>query len=94
MTKALSIEEIEDAAAGMKEDLQRKANQGILRKDINSAMAALAGIGHIDDFVYRLQIRAGSQLRTYVARGRGRPRKAAAQDESAELGRTEKSRRK
>jgi hypothetical protein len=73
----ISIEAIEHAAAGMKEDLQRKANQGILRNDLNRAMAALAGIGHIDAFVQLLTIRAGSQFDNYVAtkRGRGRPRK-------------------
>jgi hypothetical protein len=71
----LSIEQIEVAAAGMKEDLQRQANQGILRNDLNRALAALAGIGHIDSFVYLLKIRSGSQLGQYVARKRGRPRK-------------------
>lgn len=77
----ISIEEIEAAAAGMKEDLQRKANQGILRNDLNRAMAALAGLGHIDEFVYLLKIRAGSQLRTFVPRRRGRPKKASASDQ-------------
>lgn len=71
----ISIEQIEQAAAGMKEDLQRKANQGILRNDLNRAMAALAGLGHIDDFVYLLKVRSGSQLTHYVPRRRGRSRK-------------------
>jgi hypothetical protein len=71
----LSIEEIERAAAGMKEDLQRKANQGILRNDLNRAMTALAGITHINDFVYLLRIHSGSELRKYVPRKRGRPRR-------------------
>lgn len=78
----ISIEEIEAAAAGMKEDLQRKANQGILRNDLNRAMAALAGLGHIDEFVYLLKIRAGSQLRSFVTqRRRGRPKKSATPDQ-------------
>jgi hypothetical protein len=71
----LSIEQIEAAAAGMKEDLQRQANQGILRNDLNRALAALAGISHIDSFVYLLKIRSTSQLGGYVPRKRGRPRK-------------------
>jgi hypothetical protein len=71
----LTIEQIEAAAAGMKEDLQRKANQGILRKDLNRAMTALAGIEHINDFVYLLKIRSGSTFDHFMAtrRGRGRP---------------------
>lgn len=71
----LSIEQIEAAAAGMKEDLQRQANQGILRNDLNRALAALAGIGHIDSFVYLLKIRSTSQLGQYIPPKRGRPRK-------------------
>jgi hypothetical protein len=70
----LTIEQIEIAAADMKEDLQRKANQGILRNDVNRAMVALAGMAHIDDFVYQLRIRSGSQLTNYAPRRRGRPR--------------------
>lgn len=79
----LSIEQIERAADGMKEDLQRKANQGILRNDLNRALTALAGIGHIDEFVYLLKVRSESHLESYVARRRGRPRKAA--PESSQL---------
>lgn len=71
----LSLEQIEAAASGMKEDLQRQANQGILRNDLNRALAALAGIGHIDSFVYLLKIRSGSQLSGYTPRKRGRPKK-------------------
>jgi hypothetical protein len=58
----LSIDQILLAAEGMKEDLQRKANQGILRNDINRALVALSSIGAIDDFVYLLKVRSGSQL--------------------------------
>lgn len=62
MSSPLSIDEILQAAQGMKDDLQRKANQGILRNDLNRAVQALAGIGVIDDFVYLLKIRSNSQL--------------------------------
>jgi hypothetical protein len=58
----LSIDQIMSAAAGMKEDLQRKANQGILRNDVHRSLVALASMGAIDDFVYVLKINAGSQL--------------------------------
>jgi hypothetical protein len=73
----LSIERIKRVAAGVKEDLQRKANQGILRNDLNRAMVALAGIKQIDDFVYALEIESGSQMHTWLAspRRRGRPRR-------------------
>jgi hypothetical protein len=79
----LSIDEIVRAAEGMKEDLQRKANQGIMRNDLNRALQALSGIGVIDEFVYLLKVRSGSQMglpvmpapRRMDARGK---RKAAA----------------
>lgn len=58
----ISIDAILAVAAGMKEDLQRQANQAILRNDLNRGLGALATINGIDDFIYRLQIRAGSQL--------------------------------
>lgn len=58
----LSLEAILAVAAGMKEDLQRQANQGVLRNDLNRALGALATINGIDDFVYRLKISAGAQL--------------------------------
>lgn len=62
MPLELSIEAILAVAAGMKEDLQRQANQGVLRNDLNRALGALATINGIDDFCFRLKIRAGSQL--------------------------------
>jgi hypothetical protein len=58
----LSIDVIIAVATGVKEDLQRRANQGVLRNDLNRAIGALASINAIDDFVYSLKIRAGSQL--------------------------------
>jgi len=58
----LSIDAIIAVAAGMKEDLQRQANQGVLQNNLNKALGALASINAIDDFVYRLKIRSGSQL--------------------------------
>jgi hypothetical protein len=58
----LSIDAILAVAAGMKEDLQRQANQGVLRNDMNRALGALASINAIDNFVYRLQVRSGSLL--------------------------------
>ena len=58
----LSIEQIEFVCVGMKEDLQRRANQGIMRKDFNRALEALTGIGTVDDLLYRLRIRDGSLL--------------------------------
>jgi hypothetical protein len=58
----LSIDAILVVATGMKEDLQRQANQGILRNDLNRALVALGNITAIDDFCYRLKMVAGSQL--------------------------------
>jgi hypothetical protein len=58
----LSIDAIIAVADGMKEDLQRKANQGVRRGDLNQALIALGNIQAVDDFVYALKIRSGSQL--------------------------------
>lgn len=80
----ISIEEIESAAAGLKDDLQRKANQGIRKKDWEQGIGSLASMQAIDDFVYLLKIRAGSELRTFVSRRRGRPKKASPVDRPAQ----------
>jgi hypothetical protein len=66
----LSIEQILSAAEGKKQDLQREANRGILRNDMPRALGALSSINAIDDFVYLLKIRSGSQLGLPVARKR------------------------
>jgi hypothetical protein len=58
----ISLDAILAVAAGMKEDLQRDANRSVLRNDLNRALGALASVNAIDDFVYRLKIRSGSQL--------------------------------
>lgn len=58
----LSIDAVTAVAEGMKQDLQREANRSVLRNDLNRALGALASINAIDDFVYRLKIRSGSQL--------------------------------
>jgi len=58
----LSIDAILAVSEGMKEDLQRQANQGILRNDLNRSLVALGSMNAVDDLVYRLKIRAGSQL--------------------------------
>jgi hypothetical protein len=58
----LPIDAIVAVAQGMKEDLQREANRAVLRNDLNRALGALATINGIDDLVYRLKIRSGSQL--------------------------------
>ncbi len=58
----LSIDAVIAVAEGMKQDLQREANRSVLRNNLNLALGALASINAIDDFVYRLKIRSGSQL--------------------------------
>ena len=58
----LSIDAIIAVAEGMKQDLQRDANRAIRRNDLNAALGSLASMNSIDDFVYRLKIRSGSQL--------------------------------
>jgi hypothetical protein len=58
----LSLDSILAVAEGMKQDLQRDANRAVLRNDLNRALGALASINALDDFVYRLKIRSGSQL--------------------------------
>jgi hypothetical protein len=66
----LSIDQILFAAAGMKEDLQRQANRYILRNDMPRALGALCSIETVDNFVYLLKVRSGSQLGLPKVRGR------------------------
>jgi hypothetical protein len=60
--RPLSIEEIEAAARGFKEDLQREANRMIRRHNNTGALVALEGIEYINNFVSTLAPRAGSRL--------------------------------
>jgi len=60
--RPLTIEEIEEAAQGFKEDLQRAANRAVRQKGTDKALAALESIEAINSFVYTLKMRAGSDL--------------------------------
>jgi hypothetical protein len=68
----LSIEEIEETAAGFKEDLQRDANRKVRRHDTAGALGSLEAIEYVDKFVYTLKLRAGSQLGQLVRPARAR----------------------
>ena len=71
--KPLTIEEIEEAAQGFKDDLQRAANRAVRQKDTDKALAALESIEAINSFVYTLKVRAGSELRRATWPARARP---------------------
>ena len=60
--RLLSIDEIEAAARGFKDDLQREANRMIRRHNNANALVALEGIEYINNFVFTLRLRAGSRL--------------------------------
>lgn len=69
----LSMDEIRQVTEGFKADLQSKANRFVRRHDSASAMAALEAMEYVDQFVYALQLRAGSQLDTLKRPARARP---------------------
>lgn len=71
-SSALTIDEIRQVDEGFKGDLQRKANRFVRRHDTNSAMAALEAMEYVDQLVYDLQLRAGSQLDTLKRPARAR----------------------
>ena len=56
----LSIEAIIAVSEDIKENLQRQANQGILRNDLNRSLVALGSMHAVNDFVYCLKMRAGA----------------------------------
>lgn len=60
--RPLSIEEIELVAIQFKDDLMRECERCVRRKDNDGALAAIHGKEQIDDFVYRLKLRSGSQM--------------------------------
>ena len=60
--RPLAIEEIEVIAQGFKGDLQREANRFVRRHNNMDALAALAGMEYIDNFVSTLRLRAGSRV--------------------------------
>lgn len=62
----LTVEEIEKVAENFKDDLTREGKRCVRRKDLDRALAAFAAEEYIDQFVYALKIRAGSEM--------GRPR--------------------
>jgi hypothetical protein len=55
----LTLEEIREIAADLKEDYQRQANQGIRKKDWEQGVGALASMECIEHFVYACSLRAG-----------------------------------
>lgn len=58
----LTIEEIEQVAAGFKDDLLREGKRCVRRKDLDRALAAFAAEEYVDNFVDALRMKAGSQL--------------------------------
>ena len=63
--KPLTIEEIEQVAAGFKEDLTRECERAVRRQDSQTpfvSFAAVQGKEYIDQFIYALKLRAGSEL--------------------------------
>lgn len=84
--RPLSLEEIEHIAIQYKEKLTQDCERMVRRNDHPGALAAIVGKEYIDEFVYRLKLRAGSQMglpprarpiQLNVARsGRGRKRES------------------
>lgn len=60
--RPLSIEEIERIAIEYKEKLTHECERMVRRHDNAAALAAIVGKEYIDEFVYRLKLRAGSQI--------------------------------
>jgi hypothetical protein len=60
--RPLSIEEIKAVAEGFKDDLQRETNRMVRRHNSAGALVALEGVEYINNFVYTLELRAGSRL--------------------------------
>lgn len=60
--RPLSIEEIEQIAIDYKDKLTHECERMVRRNDNSGALAAIVGKEYIDEFVYRLKVRAGSQL--------------------------------
>lgn len=71
--RSLSIEEIEAAAADFKEDLQRKANRCVRQDEGRDAYAAVLGQEYVEQFVYTLRMRAGSDFNRVNWPARARP---------------------
>lgn len=69
---SLTMDEIREVAEGFKADLQRKSNRFVRRHDTAGALAALESVEYVDQFVYTLQLRAGSQLDTLKRPARAR----------------------
>lgn len=68
----LSMDEIKEVAEGFKADLQGEANRHVRRNDAAGALAVLKCIEYVDQLVYDLQLRAGSQLDTLKRPARAR----------------------
>ena len=72
-SSALTRDEIRQVAEGFKADLQGEANRFVRRNDAAGALAVLKSIEYVDQLVYALQLRAGSQLDTLKRPARARP---------------------
>ena len=69
---ALTTDEIREVAESFKQDMQREVNRKLRRHDTQGALAALEAIEYVDQFVYALQLRAGSLLNTLKRPARAR----------------------
>jgi hypothetical protein len=56
---SLSLDDLRKIAEDLQEDLQRKANQGIRKKDWEQGIGALASIDALGEFIRICEIRAG-----------------------------------
>ncbi len=71
VSPSLTLDELRRLATDLKEDLQRKANQGIRKKDWEQGISSLASMEAIDEFLYTCELRA----RVYAATERESPRR-------------------
>jgi hypothetical protein len=58
--KVLNLEEFEQIVAELKSDLQREANQWVLKRDMHQAAASLASMDSVDRLAHRVIARAFS----------------------------------
>jgi hypothetical protein len=74
-TLALSLDELNELAESLQEDLQRQANQGIRKKDWEQGIGALAAIEAVREFIRLCEIRVGMYANYEAQRAEKRERR-------------------
>ena len=71
----LSLDDLRDMAESLQEDLQRKANQGIRKKDWEQGIGSLAAIDAVGEFIRLCEIRVGMYANYEAQRAEKRERR-------------------